>query len=142
MELSTIKSNNLNWGEAASDLNKNFGKINNAIEQVKNATTRNKGYFTTSEALIDAYPTGANVGDYAYVGIDYPFDIWQWDGLKWYDTGINGGENVGLGNYYTRDATDEKFEKLSEELEANKSEANERFSELGLLFGNKISGNV
>ena len=90
MELNKIKSNG-SWGKAADDLNQNFTKVNNAVEQVKNATTRNKGYFSSDTELKAAFKS-ANVGDVAYVGGAYPYQIWKWDATKgWYNTNQSGG---------------------------------------------------
>lgn len=120
MELNNIKSSKINWGDAANDLNQNFGKINNAIEQVKNVTTRNKGYFSSSDKLLEAYPS-AHEGDIAYVKRSgyTPFERWRWNGAAWEGTGESGGnDNVSLGDYYTQAEIDGKFtnqdEKLSE----------------------------
>lgn len=123
MELNKIQSSG-NWGKAAGDLNQNFSKVNNAVEQVKNATTRNKGYFSSSSELASMYPT-ASVNDIAYVddgGTDYL--IYQYNGSAWEATGKRGGEGVvELGNYYDKQdidnkmaATDEKLSELGSEI--------------------------
>lgn len=123
MELTKIKSSG-SWGKAADDLNQNFSKVNNSVEQVKNATTRNKGYFSNSSGLVSMYPT-ASVNDIAYVddgGTDYL--IYQYNGSAWADTGKRGGEGVvELGNYYDKldvdnklKATDEKLSELGQEI--------------------------
>lgn len=115
MELNNIKSSNINWGDAANDLNQNFGKINNAIEQVKNATTRNKGYFSSDTALKAAFEK-ASVGDIAYVGNAYPYQIWKWNGSAWANSGSTGGEeSVRLGDYHTAEYVDEKLSELESE---------------------------
>ena len=108
MELSNIKRES-NWGVAASDLNVNFQKINSEVEKVKNQTTRNKGYFQSEEDLKKRYPE-AYPGDIAYVADSGSFIIWKWDGTTWQDTGLEGKENVPLGDYYTRDDVDIRTE--------------------------------
>lgn len=119
MELNKINSTG-NWGSVAEDINQNFSKVNNAVEQVKNATTRNKGYYSTEADLKSAFTT-ANVGDIAYVGSAYPYQTWTWDGTGWVKKNNSGGdEQVNLGNYYTKEETDGKFD-----------EADEKLSELG-----------
>jgi hypothetical protein len=119
MELNKIQSTG-NWGKAADDLNQNFTKVNTAVEQIKNATTRNKGYFPSEEALNEAFPS-ANVGDIAYVGSEYPYQTWAWNGTIWEKKNDAGGEDsVNLGDYYTKAETDEKF-----------TEADAKLSELG-----------
>lgn len=115
MELNKIQSSG-SWGKAADDLNQNFSKVNNAVEQVKNATTRNKGYFSSSDELIAAFPS-ANVGDIAYVGRAYPYQTWAWDGSAWKEKNDAGGEeSVNLGDYYTKVETDEKFTETDAKL--------------------------
>lgn len=102
MELNTIKQVGT-WGETASDLNTNFGKINTAIESIRGATTRNKGYYLTAEALNEAFPT-SSIGSIAYVGSVYPYAIYRWDGSAWVNSGKTGGrEEVNLNNYATTD---------------------------------------
>lgn len=119
MGLNNINSKST-WGQAASDINTNFTTIDSDLKKVKNATTRNKGYFSTSSELISAFPT-ASKGDIAYVGSSYPYDIWKWNGGSWAKSGSTGGEeSVNLGNYYTKVETDEKF-----------TEADAKLSELG-----------
>lgn len=123
MELNKIQSSG-SWGKAADDLNQNFSKVNNAVEQVKNATTRNKGYFSSETELKYAFHS-ANVGDIAYVGNSYPYAIWKWNGSAWANSGSTGGEeSVNLGNYYTKEETNEKL-----------AETDAKFSELGSKVG-------
>lgn len=120
MELTEIKSKGVSWGQAADDLNQNFSKVNNAVEQVKNATTRNKGYFSSEAALKSAFKS-ASFGDIAYVGSAFPYQTWAWNGSEWVKKNDNGGqESVNLGNYYTKSETDGKF-----------TEADAKLSELG-----------
>lgn len=137
MGLNNINSKST-WGQAASDINTNFTTIDSDLKKVKNATTRNKGYFSTSSELISAFPT-ASKGDIAYVGSSYPYDIWKWNGGSWAKSGSTGGEeSVNLGNYYTKVETDEKFteadaklSELSEEISGLRTETDQKLSELG-----------
>ena len=120
MELNTIK-NNQTWGQAAASLNENFSKVRTDMEKVKNATTRNKGYFKTVEALESAFPT-ASEGDKAYVGATYPYTVYNYIGGVWTTDGATGGdESVNLGDYYTKEDTDalikESEEALKEDIE-------------------------
>lgn len=102
MELNNIKQIST-WGEAATDLNTNFDKVSIEVEKLKHATVRLKGYFPTSQELIEANPT-AMAGSIAYVGTTYPFVIWRWNSSEWENTNIQGGEpNVDLNNYTTQD---------------------------------------
>ena len=64
MGLNKIDSSNINWGKAASDINSNFDTIGSDLQKVKNATTKNKGYFSSSDKLHEAYPS-AHEGDIA-----------------------------------------------------------------------------
>lgn len=112
MELNKINSSMTNWGAEAANLNENFDKVSTAIEQVKNATIRNKGYFSSEAALKSAVPT-ATKGDKAYVGSTYPYQIWTWNGSAWTNSGSTGGEEyVNLGDYHTADYMDGKFYEL------------------------------
>lgn len=112
MELNKINSSMTNWGAEAANLNENFDKVSTAIEQVKNATIKNKGYFSSESYLKSAYPQ-ASKGDKAYVGGAYPYHIWIWNGSSWSDSGSVGGEeSVNLGDYHTKEYTDAKFSEL------------------------------
>ena len=111
MELNTIKQTGT-WGNTANEINENFGKIGVAIRTLEKATSKNKGYFETVDKLQDAYPT-ASVGSIAYVGSSYPFVIWVWSDKtkEWENSGeIGGDEEVDLGDYYTKEETDDKVD--------------------------------
>lgn len=115
MELNTIKGNQT-WGQAAASLNENFSKVRTDMEKVKNATTRNKGYFKTVEALETAFPT-ASEGDKAYVGGTYPYTVYNYIGGVWTTDGATGGdESVNLGDYYTKEDTDTLIKESEEAL--------------------------
>lgn len=69
--------------------------------------SKNKGYYQSYESLVKNYPT-ASAGDIAFVGVNYPYAIYQWDAdnAKWADTGQTGGQNnIPLGDYYTKNET-------------------------------------
>lgn len=110
MELTEIKSKNVSWGQAAKSLNDNFSKVSTEVEQVKNATTRNKGYFSSSTALTNAFKSAA-LGDIAYVANgNGEYNIWSWNGSVWRDTGNLGGDaEVNLGDYYNKEEIDNKL---------------------------------
>lgn len=91
-----------NWGEAAADLNSNFDTLNADILKIKDATTRNKGYFATAEDLFAALPSG-QIGDVAFVGAEYPYAVYRWDGIEWANNGEVGGESVDMHEYATKD---------------------------------------
>ena len=116
MELNKINSSMTNWGAEAANLNENFDKVSTAIEQVKNATIKSKGYFSSESALKLAIPTAAK-GDKAYVGNNYPYQIWIWNGSSWGDSGSVGGEeSVNLGDYHTKEYTDAKLSELGSKV--------------------------
>ena len=70
------------------------------------ADSKNKGYFKTLESLQENYPI-ATAGCIAYVGANYPYAIYTWDRInaEWVDSGEVGGEEIPLGNYYTKEET-------------------------------------
>lgn len=102
MELNTI-NNTGSWGNSANRLNENFSKVNTEVEKLKNATTKNKGYFTTEEALRAAYPTPTD-GMYAWVGTPYPGTVYESKGGAWADTEqVPDTEYVNLAEYATKE---------------------------------------
>lgn len=110
MELTKIKSSEIKWGDAARHLNNNFDKIEEGIETIKGATTRNKGYYSSLEFLRSAFPS-ASVGDIAYVDGGNPYITYRWEGTAWVQVNDTGGqEQVELGNYYTKEDTDTMME--------------------------------
>ena len=62
--------------------------INKDLKWIKEATVLNKGYFKTVDDLKRSYPA-ATAGSKAYVGSDYPYAIYLWDGKNaaWVDSG-------------------------------------------------------
>lgn len=94
MELNEIKKQG-KWTDISDTLNENFIKIDAQVTKIERFTNKNKGYFRTAEALVEAYPT-ATKGDIAYIGKTHPYAIYAWDS-NWYDTGESGGDvNVNL----------------------------------------------
>lgn len=108
MELQTIQTQTT-WNDAAERINRNNLKIATELAKLGASTYKNKGYFATAESLVNAYPT-ANAGSIAYVGSSYPYAIYMWNG-SWVDSGETGGnESVNLGDYYTKEETQEVVE--------------------------------
>ena len=135
MGLNNINSKST-WGQAASDINTNFTTIDSDLKKVKNATTRNKGYFSSIDELKAAFST-ANVGDIAYVGSAYPYAIWKWNGSSWANSGSTGGEeSVNLGDYYTKVETDEKFTETDAKLSELGQEVDVLYSALDVYSEN------
>lgn len=104
-----------NWGKAAADLNNNFDTLNADILKIKDATTKNKGYFATSENLFAALPS-AKVGDVAFVGAEYPYAVYRWDGIGWANNGEVGGESVDLHEYPTKDELNNELSLAKESI--------------------------
>lgn len=72
------------------------------LSKIENATYKNKGYYMTVEALRVAYPSAEN-GSQAFVGLNYPYAVYQWTGGAWTATGATGGnQDFSLENYYTK----------------------------------------
>lgn len=116
MELNTINAQST-WGKESDNLNKNFQKVDTEITKLQNSTYKNKGYFSTEEALKEAFPT-ASVGVKAYVGTSYPYVIWVWEDGAWTDSGKTGGdESLNLNEYIKEEDAVNQF--------LNKSETNE-----------------
>lgn len=104
------------WGAASDILNDNFAKMAVDIEKIKNATTRNKGYYTTVDVLSSSFPT-APIGSIAYVGSNFPFTLYRFENGSWINTGITGGdEQVDLSEYVKADQiADALFVQTTEE---------------------------
>lgn len=90
MELNSINKTGT-WSEAADRLNYNFSKTSTEIDKVKQNSVRNKGLFSTEEALHAAVPSPV-VGDWAVVGDTIPGPIYDCKIKgKWSPTGTTGG---------------------------------------------------
>ena len=108
MKLDTIK-NKTTWSDASASINANNMKIADELEKIASSTYKNKGYFVSANALKTAYPT-ATAGSKAYVGTTYPYSIYLWSTTAnaWVDSTLKGGEEtVPLGDYYTKEQTQE-----------------------------------
>ena len=91
------------WESAAETVNSNNGKINEAITRLENATYKNKGYFRTLADLEASVPTPSK-GSRAYVGTNYPYQIYIEVNGEWVFSGETGGdENIDLTRLYMRD---------------------------------------
>lgn len=79
-------------------------------EYIDSIDERNKGYYSSLESLNKQHPNPRK-GSKAYVGLNYPYEIYVYDG-EWEFTGETGGaEDIPLGEYYTKDNTDAWFVK-------------------------------
>lgn len=101
MELNTINST-ATWGNSANRLNENFSKVSSEVEKLKNATTKNKGLFSSLADLKATHPS-PQVGDWAVVGSTIPGPIYQCKTAgTWTATGqTGGGDEVNLADYLT-----------------------------------------
>lgn len=111
MELKGVKLQTT-WNDAAIRINSNTQKIGMELDKLRAATYKNKGYFASAESLASTYPTGS-VGSKAYVGTSYPYDIYIWseEANAWLYSGYKGGEEeVPLGDYYTKEETQDVVE--------------------------------
>lgn len=106
MELQTIPTTTT-WNDAAERINRNNLRIANELTKLSASTYKNKGYFSSVNTLVTAYPT-ASAGSKAYVGTSYPYTIYVWSSTAntWLNSGQTGGdESVNLSDYYTKDET-------------------------------------
>lgn len=103
------------WSGISATLNNNFQRVENAIEALSYATRKNKGYFKSVDELRNTVPS-ANKGEIAYVGTTSPYAIYEWNG-QWVNTGEVHTETVELGNYYTKEETDQIVPRFMEKTE-------------------------
>ena len=107
MELNSINKTGT-WSEAVDRLNNNFSKTSTEVEKVKQNSVRNKGLFSTEEALHAAIPSPV-VGDSGCrVGyIPGPIYDCKIKG-KWSPTGTTGGGgSVDLSGILTAEEIDD-----------------------------------
>lgn len=124
MELNTIKHKGT-WAKAANDINTNFAKLKIGVEELQDGTIHNKGYYTSVEALTNAFPT-AQRGAKAYVGSTYPYEIylWDYDNMLWVNSGeVGGDENVNLEDYFTKEESQTRERELYDSLTNEISES-------------------
>lgn len=108
MELENINTRTT-WNDAAERINRNGLKVATEITKLQNATYKNKGYFSSVDSLLSAYPS-ASEGCIAYVGTSYPYTIYVWSKAvnTWLNSGKTGGsESVNLEEYYTKEETEQ-----------------------------------
>ena len=117
MELNQIPQNPNNWGNVADLLNENSGKIEAETAKLNNATTKFKGYFTTSTALSAKWPSPL-VGDTAWVGATYPGVVYRCNVAgAWLATAdVPPSNTVNLSEYATQDAVSNEFASVRSDL--------------------------
>ena len=124
-ELRKVDSDAL-WGQSAQKINDNFDFLSTDVEKIRDATSRNKGYFATEESLYEMYGEGGMtpiVGDKAYVGESYPYRVFQYTEEGWVDRGVQteGDERVELNDYYTKQEANAVFLGWQDEPETVKT---------------------
>lgn len=128
MELNNIKEQG-KWSETAGRINQNFYKVSAAIAALDRSTRKNKGYYATYDELTSIVPQG-NMGDIAFIGTNYPYRIYKWNGTAWIDTFETGGaQNVNLADYYTRDDVDNLINLEEQEREQAYQELKDRLAQ-------------
>jgi hypothetical protein len=70
------------WGNAASDINRNFSIVKEVIESSTKEQSLALGLFRSLEDLENAYPDPER-GVWAYVGTSFPANIYTWNGTSW-----------------------------------------------------------
>lgn len=117
MELNQIPQNPNNWGNVADLLNENSGKIEAETAKLNNATTKFKGYFSTSTALSAKWPSPI-VGDTAWVGATYPGVVYRCNvpGEWLATTDVPPSNTVNLSEYATQDAVSNEFASVRSDL--------------------------
>lgn len=94
------------------------------INAIKDATSNNKGYFLTEEALMSIYPS-ANEGSKAYVGKNYPYKIYLYQNGLWTDSGQTGGDDsFNAGEFYTKTQIDQQHKAINNEISRVEKGAN------------------
>lgn len=110
-----------------------------SIASLEESTIKNCGYFSTLEALQQAYPK-AGAGSKAYVGSYFPYDIYLWDSstMTWVRTNYKGGdESLDLEDYYTKDEQLIREELIVTQIQGNISDA---IAEVSQTKVDKVNG--
>ena len=103
MDLNNIPSSGA-WSGAAAGINENFNRTSIEIEKLRNATQRDKGYFSSEALLIAAWPFPV-VGDKAWAGSPYPGTVFECRVAgTWFNTGdVPDVGDVNLNNWEKSD---------------------------------------
>ena len=83
-----IASNAYNVTYEDSNVGEKLGELNNKVDALALGTFY--GFFSNSTSL----PTNATTLGYAYVGTDNPYEIWNFNGKRWSDSGTSIDMNV------------------------------------------------
>lgn len=95
-------SSSSTWGKEAAKMNRNFQNLSIDVEKAKNASTRNKGLFTSESELKSAIPSPVK-GDWAVVGSTIPGLVYECrTNGTWVSIGKQGGGgDIDLTGYIT-----------------------------------------
>ena len=102
-------------------INHNFLLLNNDLEEVRLATAKSKGMFSTADALTSKYPKPLD-GDWAFVGAGFPCQVYTAANGVWSQTGTYSGDNVSLNDYVLKTDHDDDIDALEEEIQEIKDE--------------------
>lgn len=93
--------------EAAAESERGItsGAVYAALNELKGATTLNKGYWPDLNTLQTGIPV-AEEGSIAYVGGNAPYAVYRWASGGWTDTGQTFTPEVSPGNFYTKQEVD------------------------------------
>ena len=93
--------------EAAAESPKGItsGAVYAALNELKGATTLNKGYWPDLNTLQTGIPV-AEEGSIAYVGGNAPYAVYRWASGGWTDTGQTFTPEVSPGDFYTKQEVD------------------------------------
>lgn len=81
------------------------GAVYAALNELKGATTLNKGYWPDLNTLQTGIPV-AEEGSIAYVGGNAPYAVYRWASGGWTDTGQTFTPEVSPGDFYTKQEVD------------------------------------
>ena len=99
------------------------GAVYEEIRKLSGASSPDKGYYASGEALAAAWPS-AQTGDIACVGTAAPYAVWRWNGSAWADSGEKHTPSFGFGDYYTKRDIDGMRESAEAEMERTGAGAN------------------
>lgn len=113
-------------------INHNFLLLNNDLEEIRLATSKSKGMFSTADALTTKYPKPLD-GDWAFVGTGFPCQVYTANNGSWSQTGTYSGDNVSLNDYVLKTDHDDDIDALEEEIQDIKDEIYGESHELDTL---------
>lgn len=91
--------------KAESERGITSGAVYEALNELKGATTLNRGYWTDLNSLQTGVPV-TEEGSIAYVGTNAPYKIYRYTSGSWTDTGQTHTPEISPGNFYTKQEID------------------------------------